>query len=253
MNSIFSYESKMMQTLMFLGDLMILNFLYLVCCIPIFTIGAAQAGLHTGVKVLLDKEDDSSASAAFFRGFISGFGTITLAWGLASVILAVLIYLGLTAIAMGSPIWLAVLPMILAAIFHALIPAFHSRFGCTALQLFRNAFFLLFAHPLRSIATAAVVWLPAVVFMLDLYLFMTITPIWATLYFSTAFCFCSTFLKKPFNILVKHFNETHDPEAPALEDAAEEETETETEEYINEEAEAEEYINEEAEETQPVV
>lgn len=244
MSSIFSYESKMMQTLMFLGDLMILNFLYLVCCIPIFTIGAAQAGLHTAVKVLLDKEDDTSPSAAFFRGFISGFGTITLAWALASVLLAVLVYLGLTAIAMGSPIWLAVLPMILAAIFHALIPAFHSRFGCTALQLFRNAFFLLFAHPLRSIATAAVIWLPVVVFMLDLYLFMTITPIWATLYFSTAFCFGATFLKKPFKTLLDHFNETHGnaeasaaelPEAEAEEEGyGQENTEEYEEEYEEE-------------------
>ena len=58
MNGLFSYDSKPMQLLGFLGDLILLNILYLVCCIPLFTIGAAQAGLFTACKVLLDKEDD---------------------------------------------------------------------------------------------------------------------------------------------------------------------------------------------------
>ena len=60
MGGLFSYDSKPMQILMFVGDLIILNILYLICCIPIFTIGAAQAGMYTACKVLLDKEDDSS-------------------------------------------------------------------------------------------------------------------------------------------------------------------------------------------------
>ncbi len=251
MNSIFSYESKMMQTMMFLGDLMILNFLYLVCCIPIFTIGAAQAGLFNAVKVLLDKEDDSSPSAAFFKGFANGFGTVTLSWGLMSVALLAVVYLGLTAIAMGAPIWLCVIPMILLAIFQALIPAFHSRFGCTAMQLIRNVFLLLFAHPIRSIATAVLVWLPFAVFMLDLYTFMLIMPIWLTLYFSTAVAFGFSFLKKPFTTLIKHFNDTHNPEAPALEESGEEAVEEEDaeEKYTL----ADEYTDEEeSEEPQPV-
>ena len=63
--NIFSYESKLMQTLMVIGDYIILNLMFLVFSIPIFTIGAAQAGLYSGIKVALDKEDDSSCAAAF--------------------------------------------------------------------------------------------------------------------------------------------------------------------------------------------
>ena len=43
----FSYESKPMQILMLLGDLIILNLLFILCSLPVFTIGAAQAGLYT--------------------------------------------------------------------------------------------------------------------------------------------------------------------------------------------------------------
>ena len=214
MNSIFSYDSKVMQLLMFLGDLMILNVLYVLCCIPIFTIGAAQAGLYNAVKVLLDKEDDSSPSAAFFKGFANGFGTVTLAWGLMSVLLVLVAVAGGYAYIYGYPAWLAILPIVLVALFQTLIPAFHSRFGCTALQLVRNAFFLLFAHPIRSIFAVVLIWVPTAVFMLDTYLFMAAMPIWLALYFSTAACFGYSFLKKPFKTLTDHFNETHSSESP---------------------------------------
>lgn len=216
MNSIFSYDSKLMQILMFLGDLIILNFLYIMCCIPVFTIGAAQAGLYNAVKVLLDKEDDSSAAGAFFKGFTSGFGTVTLAWGLMSLLLVLVAVAGGYAYIYGYPAWLAILPIVLVALFQTLIPAFHSRFGCTAMQLIRNVFFLLFAHPIRSIGAVVLLWIPLAVFMLDTFLFIQITPIWLTLYFSTAAAFGYSFLKKPFTTLTDHFNETHGPEVPTL-------------------------------------
>lgn len=216
MNSIFSYDSKPMQILMFIGDLIILNFFYLLCCVPVFTIGAAQAGLYTAVRVLQDPEDDSSPTAAFFRGFRSGFGKVTLVWGLLSLVLVLVAGTAMYAYALGLPKWLCIVPVAICALFQTVVPAFHSRFGCTAKQLLRNVWFLIFAFPLRSIAAAAVVWVPAVVFLLDAYNFMSLAAIWCTLYFSTAILFGNLFLRKPFNILVEHFNETHKPEeAPA--------------------------------------
>ncbi len=216
MNSIFSYESTPMQILMFIGDLIILNFLYLLCCVPVFTIGAAQAGLYTAVRVLQDKEDDSSPVAAFFRGFRNGFGTVTLTWGLSSLVLLAVSATALYAYGLELPAWLCIIPVAICALFQTIIPAFHSRFGCTAKQLFRNAWFLIFAFPLRSIAAVAVIWVPAIVFLLSMYRFMSLISIWGTLYFSTAVLFGNIFLTKPFNILVEHFNETHKKEeAPA--------------------------------------
>ena len=213
MNGLFHYDSPLMRTLSFISDILILNVLYLLCCLPIFTIGAAQAGLYTGCKVLMDKEDDSSPAAAFFKGFRTGFGSVTLAWGLMSLLLAVLIWLSVTAALLGANVWLMALPVVFTAIFQCLIPAFHSRFSCTAMQLIRNAWFLLIAHPLRSIGVTALVWFPIViVLVLDLYTAMSLTPIWLTLYFGTAFLFANSFLKKPFNTLIEHFNETHNPQ-----------------------------------------
>lgn len=221
MGSIFSYESTPMQILMFLGDLIILNILFLVCCIPIFTIGAAQAGLYTGLRVLADKEDDSSASGAFFRGFATGFGKVTAAWGIMTLVLAVVCFAGYIAIYNGAPLWIIAIGIAVCALFQSLVSAFHSRFDCTPMQLIRNTWFLVIAHPLRSIGVALLIWLPVLVFLWDVYPFMMATPIWGTLYYSTAFLFANTFLKKPFQTLVDNFNETHGitPEQPKEEEA----------------------------------
>lgn len=207
MNSIFSYDSPMMQILTYIGDLIILNFLYLICCLPVFTIGAAQAGMYTAMRVLNDKEDDSSAVAAFFRGFKNGFGKVTLSWLLILGIMAVLAAVCALAYVMQLPVWLCIAPICICAIFQSLVPAFHSRFDCTAMQLIRNSWFLLIAHPLRSIATALLVWAPVLVLAIGgMYVFMMATPIWCTLYYSTAILFAELFLRKPFKTLVEEFN-----------------------------------------------
>ena len=209
MNSVFSYESAPMQLLMRLGDLIMLNILYLVCCIPVVTIGAAQAGLYTACRVMQDKNDDTSVLTAFFRGFRTGFGTVTVAWGIVTLVLAVVIWLAVASIGAGGSVWLSILAMLVCAIFQSLVPAFHSRFVCTPWQLIRNTWFMLFAHPLRSLLITVVIWVPVVVFAVDTYIFMACAPIWLALYFSGAFSLCTAFLRKPFKVLVEHFNETH--------------------------------------------
>ena len=243
MGGFFSYESKPMQILMFLGDIILLNVIYLVCCIPIFTIGAAQAGMFTACKVLLDKEDDSSVYAAFWRGFTSGFGTVTLSWGVTTLVLLLVGYGAITAVMLGAPVWAVVVAVAVCAIFQTLVPAFHSRFGCTWWQLIRNSWFLLFAHPLRSIGTAALIWAPGVYLIIclyngNIYNFMSMAIIWLALYYGTAFCFATSFMKKPFKTLSEHFNTTHGLDAegnplPPTEESLEDIDEQNEEELVD--------------------
>ena len=207
MNSIFSYDSPLMQVLTYIGDLIILNFIFLLCCLPVFTIGAAQAGMFTAVRVLSDKEDDSSAVAAFFRGFKSGFGKVTLAWGILFLGFLAMCAVGALAYALQLSVWMCVIPLVIIALFMALVPAFHSRFGCTAMQLIRNCWFFLVAHPLRSLGVAILLWAPLAVLAYDVYICMMATPVWCTLYFSTAFLFSEMFMRKPFKTLVQEFHD----------------------------------------------
>ena len=216
MNNFFSYDNPIMQILMKIGDLMILNFLYLVCCVPIFTIGAASAGLYTAMKVMQDPEDDSSLVDAFFRGFKSGFLTVTLAWGGMMILMVIVSGMMVAAEQYGLADWICLVPVLIFALYIAQIPAIHSRFGCTVWQLIRNVWFFLIAHPLRTIGVAVLTWLPMALLVSgvatkDVFGFMAMAPIWCTLYFGTAWAFNYTFLKKPFNVLIEHHNQQNPP------------------------------------------
>lgn len=217
MNNFFSYDNPIMQILMKIGDLMILNFIYLVMCIPLFTVGAASAGLYTAMKVMQDPEDDTSLVEAFFRGFKAGFGTVTLAWGIAMIVTALVSYACFLAYYnFNMSLWLCIPPILVCTWAASLIPAIHSRFGCTVWQLIRNVWFFMVAHPLRTLGVTILTWLPMVLlvsgFMAqDVFGFMAMAPIWITLYFGTAWAFNYAFLKKPFNVLIEHFNEQHPP------------------------------------------
>lgn len=210
MGGLFSYDSKPMQILNFIADMIILNVLYIICCIPIVTIGAAQAGLHTGCKVLLDKEDDSSPMEAFFKGFIGGFWKVTAAWCIMTVIFLAVAYVAVLAYAYKLPLWIALLAPIICASFQALIPVFHARFDCSVWQLIKNPWFLLFAHPLRSLLFVGFLWTPVILlYYFGAYTVMSMAPVMLTLFYCTAFCMGAFFMKKPMGVLVKHFNETH--------------------------------------------
>ena len=44
---LFSPDSKFMRAMSMLGDLLLLNLIFLICCVPIVTIGAASTALYT--------------------------------------------------------------------------------------------------------------------------------------------------------------------------------------------------------------
>ncbi len=212
MKGIFSYDSPLMQILAYIGDLIILNFIYLLCCAPIFTIGAAQAGMYTAMRVLNDKEDDTSVVAAFFRGFKNGFLKVTLAWGALMGLMVIVAYASVAAKAMALPTWICLVPVCICALFVSQVPAFHSRFDCTPIQLIRNSWFLIVAHPLRSIGNALLIWLPVIaLYHLNLIVLIGVAPLWATLYYAAAFLFGELLLRKPFKTLVEDFNARNAP------------------------------------------
>lgn len=218
--SIFNYESKLMQTLMHIADLAILNILYVICCIPIFTMGAAQAGLYAGTRVLSDPEDDRSPAKTFFKGFINGFGKITLAWGALGLVLLAVAFFGYWAILNGSPIWPIGIALAIVAWFQAMIPPLHCWFDCTPKQLLGNCWRFSLAHPLRSLGAAALLWFPFVMFMSQWsFYFMALGMLWLTLYYSVATMFSVAMLKKPLNNLAKRIT------TPAEEETAQEEAE----------------------------
>ena len=201
MNSLFSYENKFMQVLMTLGDLIILNFLFLLCSLPIVTMGAAQAGLYTAVRTITDKNDDTSPTKAFFRGFKSGFLKINLVWivFLAVIIASLYSFFRLPG---GFMKVLSLIGFCIVAILETLTMMFHSRFDCTPIQLLRNSVLLLLAHPLRVIPATFLSWLSVLIYLYDTNSFIAMGAIFLTLFISVTFMLSYALMYKPFKDLV---------------------------------------------------
>lgn len=79
MNSLFNIDSPIMTFLNRVADIVILNILYMVCCLPIFTIGAATSALYYQV-MKMSKNEESYAIRGFFKSFKENFRKATPAW-----------------------------------------------------------------------------------------------------------------------------------------------------------------------------
>ena len=93
----FSYDSKFGQLFLKLAYGCCLNVLWLVCCLPIFTIGASTTALYyTSFKIA--KDEGSYITTMFFRSFKQNFKQATIIW---------LIMLGVGALIVGDAILLS--------------------------------------------------------------------------------------------------------------------------------------------------
>lgn len=85
----FNYERGVWKVLGRVGDLFILNVVFLICCIPIFTIGASKTALYAVAKKMA-KNEEGYIIKEFFEQFRENFKKSTVMW---------LLYLGVSALA----------------------------------------------------------------------------------------------------------------------------------------------------------
>lgn len=79
MNNLFDLDSPLIQALGKLADLMILNFLTLLCCIPIVTAGAALTALdYMCLKIV--RNEDNYLIRGYFKAFKENFKQATGIW-----------------------------------------------------------------------------------------------------------------------------------------------------------------------------
>lgn len=198
----FSYDSKPMQAMMNLGCMILMNFLYLVCCIPIVTMGAAQAGLLSGMRHMRDDETETSCLPAFFKGMKSGFKTITLVHSVSLLPMAliaggVILSLLLDSSGYDMPVWLSGASLLVFAAWHTMLVIFHATFACSAKELVRNSFRALMAFPFQSLLGGILLWLPAFLLVMFPYFFLHLLPLLIALYYSLAYEIILRIMKKP--------------------------------------------------------
>lgn len=79
MNQIFNYDNKFFRGVSKIIDCVWLSLLWFMCCIPVFTIGAATTALYYTINKSV-KNDRGYASIEFFSSFKENFKQSTIVW-----------------------------------------------------------------------------------------------------------------------------------------------------------------------------
>lgn len=198
MNSIFSPDSKLMQALSRASDLIILNLIFLLCCVPVFTVGAALTAMYS-VLFPLGTRRDKGIVRAFFRAFSANFRQGTVLW---------LIFL-LVSAALGFDMMLAYrflpifcIPLIILVLLAVLtegfvfplLSLFENSIGSTV----KNAFALSLGNLPRALLIAALNAFPLILFAVNMLFFFYAAFIWVVVYFSAAAYINTLLLRKVF-------------------------------------------------------
>ena len=141
---LFNLDSPVMVFLSKVANLMILNVLTIICCIPIFTAGAAITALYY-VTIKMARGDDPYIIKGYFKSFKENFKQATIIWLIMLVILAIIavdwrvtlvMMTGNSAKIMKTVLFIVSFLLLLTGLY--IFPVL-SRFDNTVKNTFRNA------------------------------------------------------------------------------------------------------------------
>ena len=186
MSNFFSLENPVMSGLFKVMNCILLALLWLICCIPLITIGASTTALYAAVQKTI-KHDRGYVTQEFFKSFTANFKQATIIWlGLAAV---ALIFAGdisiLKAVEENGHMWanIYVLFQILLAvefIYAIYVFSYIARFRDTVKGTLKNAALLMLKFPGSFLKVLLIVLFGfAVTYILPLLIFiMPVIVIW---------------------------------------------------------------------------
>jgi len=157
MNRLFNMDNPLMRFLSRTFDMMVLNLLFIVCSIPVFTIGASLSALHYAC-MKMKEPDEGYVYRNFFKSFRMNFRQGTGMW-LIMLVLGILLFIeNRMAVQMAGnasvkPVRIMIyIAMILWYMILTWMFALQSRFVNTVGQTMKNAVLITFAKAPRSVA-----------------------------------------------------------------------------------------------------
>ena len=162
--SVDNTEPKWKQILHVTSNAATANFLFLLCCIPVITIGQAWCALYTSVRYAIRGD-------GWFSGFKDGFKTRFLRGTAAWIIcMAVDLYMAFNVVTMAyyrvdgylPPLIISSIFFLIALMFTAALIPLNVYIPTTVMQWLKNAVTLTFTAPLQIAAVAVMMWIPAV-------------------------------------------------------------------------------------------
>ncbi len=203
MNSMFNPDNPFMQFLARVGELIILNFIFMLCCIPVVTAGAAAAALQKSVQTIL-LEEDEPVTRVYRRAFRENFKQATILW---LFVLFFLVAMGCNGFLLqmfftGNSLKLfsAVLVFLMAAVLSVVLVAFPLvvRYENKLLDHVKNAMILAVIKLPRTAAMFAINLFPVLVAWFSFQVLYATLVFWLVIGFAFASYMSAYLMKKPF-------------------------------------------------------
>lgn len=173
MGRFFDLESPFMRFLNLVGDLMILNFMMIFCCLPIFTVGAACTGMHY-VLLKMVRGEEGYLVKGFFKSFKQNFKQATAIWLMMLVVIGVIAgdFLIFSYSDVEFPkafiIFILALAVIMLMVSVYIFPVL-ARFDNTIKNTLKNAFFMAILNLPKTILMVLLLILPIVILYFSAY------------------------------------------------------------------------------------
>ena len=204
--NLFDRESPLGRLLSCLGDLIVLNLVWILGCLPIFTVGASTVALYTTARKLAEGNCDS-VLRIYWREFRLSGKKATAAFAVLTI-LGVAVAADLRLVLSFSnelPLWIKILAVVPAAVF-ILVAGYvfplQAWFEHTVRGTLFNSLVLSFVHLPISLAVAALNLLPVILLLLFPCFFSKCLPAWILFGFSLTAFLNTLLLGKVFRLYV---------------------------------------------------
>ncbi len=228
MSGFFNLDNPFWRTLSRMADLIFLNLLFLLCCIPIFTIGASMTALNY-VNLKLHEGQEGYLRKTFFKSFKENFKQATGIWllMLAVGILLIVDYVIIRDIS-GTlftfvKIGLFVVFILYLFEFVYVFPVL-SRFVNTVKQTFKDAFIMSFVDFPRTIIMSLIFVVPVIVTFINIYTLSWGLVLWILIGFALISYLQTFFMEKVFKRYMPE-EEDSDPDEWFMDEVPEEDIE----------------------------
>lgn len=179
---LFDHENGFWRRMSKLADIVGLNFLFMICCIPIVTIGASASAFYYNMMKLV-QDEESYIIRGFFRAFKDNFKKATILW-LIMLFLGSFLTLDCYFVTKNVSMFPAALRYVIYAItfIYALTLSFvfalQAKFENTIVGTLKNALFMGIAHFIPwGIIIVLLTYLPITILFIRLDILLYVFPL----------------------------------------------------------------------------
>ena len=168
MDKLFNMDNKFFTVMGRVADLIMLNVVCLICCLPIVTIGASLTALHY-VTLKMARNEESYIIRSFFKSFKQNFKQATII-NLIMLVIAAILYMDLNIVTnlggtMSQVLYILFIAfgIIYLMVFLYIYPVL-AKFYNSIKNTFRNAFLMSIRHLPYTLLMAVITLIPLAVF-----------------------------------------------------------------------------------------